>query len=83
MIALTKSWHCLLSSITLRLSDKIAISHAFVEELIVAHSSTLEHIALINVDVSWQSVRTIAKKCGRLERFAIHIPNKDVVSDTS
>lgn len=81
IIDLTKSWHCALTSITLRLSEKTPVSHSFVEKLLGAHSSTLEHVALINVDVLWESVRAIAVKCKRLDRLAIHIPNRDVVSD--
>jgi hypothetical protein len=80
MIAFTKSWGSPLASITLRLSDKCSVAHPFIEDLLAAHSSTLEHIAIINVDVAWESVRAIAVKCTRLDRLAFHIPSKDVVS---
>lgn len=79
IIALTKSWQCSLTSITLRLSDKTTILSTFTDDLLAAHGSTLEHIAMINVDIPWESVRAIASKCERLERLAFHIPHKDVV----
>ncbi|KIP10775.1 hypothetical protein PHLGIDRAFT_84443 [Phlebiopsis gigantea 11061_1 CR5-6] len=78
IIALTKSWGCSLTSITLRLSEKTPISPLFIEELLEAHSSTLAHIAMINFDIPWESVKVIATKCERLERLAFHIPHKDV-----
>ena len=80
IVALTKTWGCPLTSITLRLSDKVALSHSFVEELLDAHGAALEHIALINVDAAVESVRAIAGKVKQLDRLAIHIPTKDVVS---
>lgn len=79
IIALTKSWQCSLTSITLRLSDKTPISPTFIEELLDAHSSTLEHIAMINFDLPSESVNAIATRCERLERLALHIPHKEVV----
>ncbi|EKM57109.1 uncharacterized protein PHACADRAFT_92045 [Phanerochaete carnosa HHB-10118-sp] len=79
MIALTKAWGCPLASITLRLSDKVSLSHSFVVELLNAHGTTLEHVALINVEPAWESVRAIAMKAKRLDRLKMHIPIKDVV----
>ncbi|GJE93472.1 F-box protein [Phanerochaete sordida] len=78
VVVQTKAWGCALASITLRLSDKVALSHSFVQDLLDAHGATLEYIALINVDAAWESVRAIAVKAKKLERLAMHIPTKDV-----
>lgn len=80
IIALTRSWSCPLSSITLKLSDKLPVGDSFIQELLDAHEATLTHVALLNCALPLESVRSICTRCADLERIAISIPIKDIVS---
>ncbi|CDO72104.1 hypothetical protein BN946_scf184962.g47 [Trametes cinnabarina] len=77
MIDLTRTWSCPLKSLTLRLSDKLALGDAFVKNIVDSHYATLVHLALLNCALSKENVTTICRKCTELERIALSIPGKD------
>ena len=80
MLSKTKTWSCPLSSIILRLSDKITIPSSLVKELLDGHASTLKSISLISCEFNMLSLRSIAQRCTQLEKFAVTVPTRDIVS---
>ncbi|KAI0356948.1 hypothetical protein OH77DRAFT_1495200 [Trametes cingulata] len=77
MINLTRTWSCPLKSLTLRLSDKIAVADSFITNLVDSHHATLRHLAILNCTLTTDSVAKICRKCTELERFALSFPAKD------
>ncbi|KAL0945983.1 hypothetical protein HGRIS_012261 [Hohenbuehelia grisea] len=57
-------------------SSGIIIGHTFVEQLLTTHGLTLRRFALINGDVSLETVRQICRSCVHLERLELPIPMK-------
>jgi len=80
MITLIRSWSSPLTSITLKLSDKITVDNSFIQELLDAHDASLTHIAMFNCGLTLESVRSICTRCTDLERIAVGIPVKDIYS---
>ncbi|KAI0643772.1 hypothetical protein C8Q79DRAFT_1002362 [Trametes meyenii] len=80
MLNLTRTWSCPLKSLSLRLSDRITLADPFITNLIDSHHATLNHLALLNVSLSKETVTKICRKCTELERFALSLPAKDSLS---
>ncbi|KAI0922795.1 hypothetical protein AcW1_002643 [Taiwanofungus camphoratus] len=78
LVTLTRSWSCPLTSITLKLSEKLLVGDAFIKDVLDAHGATLMHLAFLNCALSLDSVRLICKRCKELERFAVSIPTKSI-----
>jgi hypothetical protein len=80
MLAKTRAWSCRLSSFMLRLSESVILSTSFVKEILDAHAKTLRSITLISCGLHNSSLESVARRCILLERLAVKIPAKDVVS---
>ncbi|KAI0772780.1 hypothetical protein BD413DRAFT_473522 [Trametes elegans] len=77
VVDLTRTWSCPLKSLTLRLSDRVTLSDAFIANVVDVHHATLTHLALLNCSLSKDSVARICRACTELERFALSLPAKD------
>lgn len=75
----SRSWACPLSSIILRLSDKVTLSRSLLKDLLDGHSHTLKGLYLINCDLEPDGVKSVASRCKRLERLAIKITGNNTV----
>ncbi|GBE89803.1 hypothetical protein SCP_1701280 [Sparassis crispa] len=80
VITLTRTWSCPLTSITLKLSDKLVVGDSFIKDLLNAHEATLTHVAFLNCQLSLDAVRMICARCSEMERFAVGIPAKEIWS---
>lgn len=80
MIAQTKTWPCQLSSIVLRISDRITLPTSLVKGLLDGHAATLNSITLINCEIDTPSLKSLAQRCARLEKLAAKVPIRDIVS---
>ncbi|KAI0701843.1 hypothetical protein BC835DRAFT_1264617 [Cytidiella melzeri] len=74
----TKAWSCRLSSIILRVSDRLILPAPLVKDILDAHSSTLKSISLISCEFNTSCLRSVAQRCEHLESLAVRIPTKDV-----
>ncbi|THH05782.1 hypothetical protein EW145_g4540 [Phellinidium pouzarii] len=83
IIAHTKSTHAPLSSLTLRLSEKLIITSAMIDEILDAHADTLTALRFIKCVIDIASVKQICQRCKNLEKLATHVPVKDLVSTAS
>ncbi|KAI0372450.1 hypothetical protein BV20DRAFT_1062018 [Pilatotrama ljubarskyi] len=77
MIDLTRTWSCPLKSLTLRLSDKIALADSFVTNLVDSHHATLSHLVILNCTLTDQSILKICQDCTELERIALSLTSKN------
>lgn len=67
----------------MRLPDrKVMVGHPFIEQLLLAHAHTLREVSFIDASVAMESVLLICKSCIHLERLAVPIPLKEIVSST-
>ncbi|KAH9903462.1 hypothetical protein C8Q73DRAFT_799537 [Cubamyces lactineus] len=80
MIDLTRTWSCPLKSLTLRLSDRVALGDGFVRDVVDAHHATLTHLALLNCALTKANVARVFRECTELERVVLSIPDKDVLA---
>ncbi|KAI0089386.1 hypothetical protein BDY19DRAFT_942170 [Irpex rosettiformis] len=78
MLAKTRAWSCPLSSIMLKISDKITIPSSLVNELLDGHAGTLTSITLISCEFDMVSLRSVALRCTDLEKFAVRVPTRDI-----
>ncbi|KAI0791563.1 hypothetical protein BC629DRAFT_369775 [Irpex lacteus] len=78
MIAQTKTWPCQLSSIVLRISDRITLPTSLVKGLLDGHAATLNSITLINCEIDTPSLKSLAQRCARLEKLAAKVPIRDI-----
>ncbi len=79
LINLTKIWSCPLKSLSLKLSDKVALADPFVKNLVDAHHATLVHLSLRNCTLSKESTKLICKKCTELETLKLALSAKETV----
>ncbi|TFK84998.1 hypothetical protein K466DRAFT_495592 [Polyporus arcularius HHB13444] len=77
LINLTKMWSCPLKSLSLKLSDKVALADPFVKNLVEAHHATLVHLSLRNCTLSKESTKLICKKCTELETLKLALSAKE------
>ena len=80
MINLTRMWSCPIKSLSLKLSEKITLSDAFVDNLVSTHRVTLAHLSLRNLALSKESALKICKECTELETLKLGLSAKDTVS---
>lgn len=79
-IALTQSWNCSLTSIVLKPSIRATLPDSVVTALMKAHETTIQHMVLLNCEVTMGSLWSITSRCTSLERLGVAIPHKDIVS---
>ena len=69
-----------LTSLFLRFSDKLVLSRDLVKDILNAHGSTLKSLYFVNCELDFDGLKSVAVRCQQLERLAVKIPIKDVVS---
>ncbi|KAH8102159.1 hypothetical protein BXZ70DRAFT_1016503 [Cristinia sonorae] len=77
-IKLTREWGCSLTSVVLKPSIRTPIHDSVITDLLDVHETTLQHLMLLNCELSVASMRNIAGQCQRLERLGVSVPYKDI-----
>ncbi|TDL27713.1 hypothetical protein BD410DRAFT_781591 [Rickenella mellea] len=67
-----------LASLTLKTTRKSLIAHSLVQEIIKAHSATLQQLRLINCSIGNELLKDLAQKCDKLGKLCVAIPLHDI-----
>ena len=80
IFAMIKTWTTPLTSLTLKMSERLVLGDTFVMDLIDTHGKTLEALKLINCSVSLECLMKVCKSCKNLRVLGVTIPpRKDLV----
>ncbi|EPQ51742.1 hypothetical protein GLOTRDRAFT_140750 [Gloeophyllum trabeum ATCC 11539] len=74
----TAEWSCPLASVTLRLSERLAVADGFVQALLDAHAGTLRSLFFVGCRLGPDALRRVCERCEELERLGVGVPGKDI-----
>ncbi|KZT26178.1 hypothetical protein NEOLEDRAFT_1113568 [Neolentinus lepideus HHB14362 ss-1] len=74
----TADWSCPLSSVTLKLSERVLVADNFIKTLLDAHDSTLRNLFFVHCRLSIDSLKNICQRCRELEKLGIGVPVREI-----
>ncbi|KAK7056338.1 hypothetical protein VNI00_002891 [Paramarasmius palmivorus] len=72
-----------LTSFVIRVPGAKTVGHSFVEQLVKDYGATLRQVSFVDCDLELQSTVHICTHCKNLERLALPVPLKDLLTFTA